>query len=458
MSVVDDRTTHYNLALPNVDNILEDDVARLRSALNALDAALYPVDVLAAATVFGAPSNMNTLKKLSDALNSDPNFYTTMVSALAGKAATSHTHIIGDVTGLQAALNGKVSLTQFATDTVLGLVKVAASVGINLDGAGALTLAMASAGTLGGIRVGSGLSIDGSGILSNSQNPLLLTGGTMAGAINEAHGADIASASTINLTTATGNLVDVTGTAAIAAITLAEGAERWVRFTGILTLTHGASLVMPGAVNMTTAAGDYACFRGYAAGVVRCTSYLKASGYPVVTPPSGSLILLGQTTRSGVAQIDVEGFFDTTYDRYIVEYIGMKPATDAQDLYVQLKIAGSYPTSGYNSHLAGGTSSSTAYAGFVSPGSAIKVANNVSNVTAAIGANISLGLSMPADAATKKVVFWSGASHDGGGATSVRNAFGAGDYGTAGALTGIRMKFASGNISGTVRVYGIKNS
>lgn len=83
------------------------------------------------------------------------------------------------------------------------------------------------------------------------------------------HGADIASASTINLDTATGDCVDVTGTTGITAVTLSEGREVTVRFTGALTLTHGASLVLPGAANITTVAGDYAIFRGYASGVVR---------------------------------------------------------------------------------------------------------------------------------------------------------------------------------------------
>jgi Protein of unknown function (DUF2793) len=91
------------------------------------------------------------------------------------------------------------------------------------------------------------------------------------------HGADIASAATINLETATGHLVDVTGTTTISAITLGDGHERVVRFTGALTLTNGASLVLPGGANITTAAGDFAVFRGYASGVVRCASYNPAA-------------------------------------------------------------------------------------------------------------------------------------------------------------------------------------
>lgn len=93
-------------------------------------------------------------------------------------------------------------------------------------------------------------------------------------------GADIASAGTINLDTATGKCVDVTGTTGITAVTLREGQQKLVRFTGILTLTNGASLILPTSANITTAAGDYAIFQGYATGVVR-VMYFRFSGTAV---------------------------------------------------------------------------------------------------------------------------------------------------------------------------------
>lgn len=107
---------------------------------------------------------------------------------------------------------------------------------------------------------------------------LALTGGTLTGALNEAQGADIASAGTVNLTTATGNYVHITGTTAITAITLAQGYERTVVFDGALTLTNGASLLLPTGANITTAAGDTAVFRGEASSVVRCIAYIKKDG------------------------------------------------------------------------------------------------------------------------------------------------------------------------------------
>ena len=91
-------------------------------------------------------------------------------------------------------------------------------------------------------------------------------------------GADIASAATVNLDNATGEYVNITGTTAITAITLAEGRPCTVRFTGVLTLTHGASLVLPTNASIVTEVGDIAMFRGDAGGVVRCVNYMRASG------------------------------------------------------------------------------------------------------------------------------------------------------------------------------------
>ncbi len=134
-------------------------------------------------------------------------------------------------------------------------------------------------------------------------------GGTLASPINEFHGANIPSAGTINLTTATGNYVDVTGTTNITAITLADGFERTVTFTGVLTLTHGANLVLPGAANIVTAAGDYAVFRGRSAGVVHCTMYQRANGQSlneIQLPDIASATTLNLTTGYGNL-VDVTG-------------------------------------------------------------------------------------------------------------------------------------------------------
>lgn len=103
------------------------------------------------------------------------------------------------------------------------------------------------------------------------------SGGTMTGPINEAEGAAIASAASIDLDAATGNFVHVTGTTGISTITLAQGAQRDVIFDGALTLTHGASLLLGGA-NITTHANMLLRFRGEGSGVTRLVGGMTATG------------------------------------------------------------------------------------------------------------------------------------------------------------------------------------
>lgn len=92
-------------------------------------------------------------------------------------------------------------------------------------------------------------------------------------------GVSVASATTINLTNTTGDIVDITGsTGPIGTITLAEGKARWVRFTSTPTITHSSTLVLPTSDDIEAAAGDFALFIGYAGGVVRCAHYQRASG------------------------------------------------------------------------------------------------------------------------------------------------------------------------------------
>src|SRR5258708_14511996 len=101
--------------------------------------------------------------------------------------------------------------------------------------------------------------------------------------IDEAQGTNMVSSSTVDLSTVVGNYITITGTTTITAFgTVQAGAERTLEFSGILTLTHNAtSLILPGAANITTAAGDTTIFRSEGSGNWRCISYNLANGNPV---------------------------------------------------------------------------------------------------------------------------------------------------------------------------------
>lgn len=202
------------------------------------------------------------------------------------------------------------------------------------------------------------------------------------------HGADKASAGTVNLDTSTGDLVDITGTTTITAITLAEGVEKTVRFTGILTLTHGSSLVLPGAANISTAAGDFAVFRGYAAGVVRCVDYTKASGQAVVaaTPTVPGLVYISTTSVSGAAALNIVAGLDNAYDFFEIDLIA-KPATDGAVLWMRISTdAGATYKSGASDYRYSGFTVEQGGSGSVAPASAadskIVLSGTIGNATA----------------------------------------------------------------------------
>lgn len=146
-----------------------------------------------------------------------------------------------------------------------------------------------------------GLALAPNDIL-NGVPAVVLHDGTRATLMNPqtyTHGADIASAATLNLDNATGDYVYVTGTTGITAITLAEGRQVITKFTGVLTITNGASLIAPGGANYTTAADDVITWRGEASGVVRAVSGLRASGASF----GGSVPLSGLAAAAGLSAV-----------------------------------------------------------------------------------------------------------------------------------------------------------
>ena len=108
-------------------------------------------------------------------------------------------------------------------------------------------------------------------------------------------GTDIASASTLSLPATGGGVFTVTGTTTVTGISTGSGGRRVsLRFAGALQLTHdGTSFILPGAVNITTVAGDVADFINDAAQDAtgsnwRCVNYSPAQGVAIPSPTLGS--------------------------------------------------------------------------------------------------------------------------------------------------------------------------
>ncbi len=101
--------------------------------------------------------------------------------------------------------------------------------------------------------------------------------------------ATVASASTCDIGGATSDNVLITGTTGITSFgTGTAGVRRYLRFSGILTITHNAtSLILPTAANITTAVGDSAIVECLSAGNWKVLVYQRQDGSALLGSGSG---------------------------------------------------------------------------------------------------------------------------------------------------------------------------
>ena len=120
-------------------------------------------------------------------------------------------------------------------------------------------------------------------------------------------GTDIASAATTDIGAATGVCVTVTGTTTITALgTAAAGVIRIVTFSGALTLTHnGTSLILPGAVSLTTQAGDTAIFRSLGSGNWRCVTYTRRTALGSMSAQNASNVTISGGSITGITDLAI---------------------------------------------------------------------------------------------------------------------------------------------------------
>lgn len=207
------------------------------------------------------------------------------------------------------------AVSSYVYNTVIDQVAVNAEMD---DIATALTASLAKDGQTvptANLPMG-GYKLTGLGAGSAAGNSLryeqLFTTGAVAllGALDLVKGANIASATTINLTTATGNGVHVTGTTQIDAVTLGSGMLRLVVFDGILQLTHhSTNNNLPGGANITTAAGDRALYWGDGT-TAYCIAYVKVSGKATINPALGDVTGLGANVATALAvAVGTDGAF-----------------------------------------------------------------------------------------------------------------------------------------------------
>lgn len=228
----------------------------------------------------------------ADALNrqtADVRYLSKRAEATVASAST--TDILG-ATSDRVYVTGTTTITSFGTGTnQIKIVRFADALTITHDGTSLICPGAANIVTAAGdvaivasdgssnariISYQRAESVTGFEVVDDTSPQL---GGTLdanSKQVRLSKGADVASANALTLGT-DGNFFDITGTTAITSIgTLGIGTVVTLQFDGILTLTHHATdLILPGAANITTAAGDRATFVEYASGDWICLYYTK---------------------------------------------------------------------------------------------------------------------------------------------------------------------------------------
>jgi len=306
-------------------------------------------------------------------------------------------------------------------------------------------------------------------VTSSQDNTALTLSGRGTGGVKvndffvQTKGADISSATALTLGK-DGNQFDVTGTTTIVSIaTQGIGSYVTLHFDGALTFTHhSTNLILPGAANITTAAGDIAVMYEYASADWRCVSYTKASGAAVVAA-GGGLIHLETVTASGATSIDFDASLSSTYDVYLI--IVSEMFTQDVDVWIRTD------SNGGDSFDAG--SSDYTWGCELTKDDAVHnskdVADNQINITGTHGsANpggaapteevgfLKIWINKPSGTVGDKMI-WTEFFYPSADAEVMMHGDTIGRRMSSAAIDSIQILAASGNITGVARLYGITN-
>lgn len=295
----------------------------------------------------------------------------------------------------------------------------------------------------------SAISATGSLSYDSSTGVISYTAPTLATVATTGAYADLTGRPTLATVATTGAYADLTDKP-----TLPSGAI--VGTTDTQTLTN-KTLHAPDITNGLTLAG--------AAGSSGQVLTSQGSGAAPVwaSPSGGAWIFLGSISASNSSIVELSSVFSSSYDVYAITCSNLFVATLGASLYAQFKIGGAYKTSSYSMHLHSSAHGSTAYAA-IAPGSfpaQITVLSDMGNDTWD-SAGFIMHFYGPANSSTSKVrpVSWTGVNTKNNTA-GAQMAFGAATYtgGTNGPIEAVKFYMSSGNmVSGTFRIYGIKNS
>lgn len=261
---------------------VDDSIASIESAVTAAEAAATASAASAAAAAVSAAEAAADLDAILGGSFADAPVSAAMQPVVASATLAAARTAMG-VAGLAdnnvftgaATIQGSTTIDDTLLVTGAATVQGSTTIDDTLLVTGAATVQGATTiddtvNITGAATIGGAAQVDG---LFSANAGIVVAGD----ALETAAEVDVASATTTNLETAASNNIRITGTTTITGITLSAGHWRFVRFAAALTLTNGASLILPGGANITTSAGDTMLVCGEAAGVVRVHHYTYAN-------------------------------------------------------------------------------------------------------------------------------------------------------------------------------------
>jgi hypothetical protein len=176
----------------------------------------------------------------------------------------------------------------------------------------------------------------------------------------------------------------------------------------------------------------------------------------------GSLVYIGEVSGSNVAALDLVAGFSDDYDRYVLEGLGIIPSTDNQDLKLRVSTNGgsSFDSGGsdYGYHWMRGRGGSTTDNDNAWADNTEAWAHIASNIGNASGEGAEFRIYLENFRNTGMYKLWWAETTNISDTGEVARQLAVGTRYTLTALDAIRIYFFSGNISGTLRLYGVRKT
>ena len=243
-----------------------------------------------------------------------------------------------------------------------------------------------------------------------------------------------------------------------------ESSVAWVAGTQLRLMNLGAGVVTVVGAGGVTINGSPLTLAQFKEGTLTktgtntwtFTGSASASGMDLITPTSvaGSGVTLsgGQVTMTAATALSVNGCFTSAYDNYQIVWDIRSTSAASWYLNMRMRAAGTDAATAYLSAFAYPNFTTDTVAGFgVSAGVTSFVFGYIGD--AALGNSGVMSMRTPAIAARTTMNYQSGTFAAGGSSWA-----GGGIHTTATAYDGFSMSPMTGNITGTLRIYGLRNS